>query len=253
MSACPWWCPGKHHTCPTLRCPVQISPSLQPKAPIFSPTKPSCPVSSSLRASSHYCECPTGPGGPGDRGRQLRVRAVSPQRGGEVVQGEGLPQSPPAVPGRVLLPALPYHPLPSVPGPQAGEGGQSSGVLPACTPEGALPGQDGQELRPGPHCRIYSAGRRRVLQLSRCELADAGIYTCDAGDCRASATLHVQGTATHLPGGTRTPKLRAPPQPPWHPVPHPQSARSASSRTCRTPRCGRVTMPSSPARRHTGT
>ncbi|NXW66604.1 OBSL1 protein, partial [Eurystomus gularis] len=52
--------------------------------------------------------------------------------------------------------------------------------------------KDGQELRPGPNCRIYSAGRRRVLQLSRCELTDAGTYTCDAGDCRASATLHVQ-------------------------------------------------------------
>ncbi|NXS39640.1 OBSL1 protein, partial [Balaeniceps rex] len=52
--------------------------------------------------------------------------------------------------------------------------------------------KDGQELRPGPNCRIYSAGRRRVLQLSRCELADAGTYTCDAGDCQASATLHVQ-------------------------------------------------------------
>ncbi|XP_069717351.1 obscurin-like protein 1 isoform X2 [Phaenicophaeus curvirostris] len=52
--------------------------------------------------------------------------------------------------------------------------------------------KDGQELRPGPNCRIYSAGRRRVLQLSHCELADAGIYTCDAGDCQASATLHVQ-------------------------------------------------------------
>ncbi|NWQ98524.1 OBSL1 protein, partial [Burhinus bistriatus] len=52
--------------------------------------------------------------------------------------------------------------------------------------------KDGQELRPGAHCRIYSAGRRRVLQLSHCELADAGTYTCDAGDCRASATLHVQ-------------------------------------------------------------
>ncbi|NWW47752.1 OBSL1 protein, partial [Pedionomus torquatus] len=52
--------------------------------------------------------------------------------------------------------------------------------------------KDGQELRPGPRCRIYSAGRRRVLQLSRCELADAGTYTCDTGDCQASATLHVQ-------------------------------------------------------------
>ncbi|XP_075286814.1 obscurin-like protein 1 isoform X3 [Opisthocomus hoazin] len=52
--------------------------------------------------------------------------------------------------------------------------------------------KDGQELWPGPNCRFYSAGRRRVLQLSRCEPADAGVYTCDAGDCRASATLHVQ-------------------------------------------------------------
>ncbi|XP_042640119.1 obscurin-like protein 1 isoform X2 [Tyto alba] len=52
--------------------------------------------------------------------------------------------------------------------------------------------KDGQELRPGPNCRIYSAGRRRVLQLNRCGMADAGTYTCDAGDCRASAMLHVQ-------------------------------------------------------------
>ncbi|KAM9235830.1 obscurin-like protein 1 [Leptosomus discolor] len=58
--------------------------------------------------------------------------------------------------------------------------------------------KDGQELRPGPNCRIYSAGRRRVLQLSRCELADAGTYTCDAGDCRASATLHVQERQVHI-------------------------------------------------------
>ncbi|KAF1654557.1 Obscurin-like protein 1, partial [Aptenodytes patagonicus] len=58
--------------------------------------------------------------------------------------------------------------------------------------------KDGQELRSGPNCRIYSAGRRRVLQLSRCELADAGTYTCDAGDCRASAMLHVQERQVHI-------------------------------------------------------
>ncbi|KAK1204296.1 OBSL1 protein, partial [Pygoscelis papua] len=58
--------------------------------------------------------------------------------------------------------------------------------------------KDGQELRPGPNCRIYSAGRRRILQLSRCELADAGTYTCDAGDCRASAMLHVQERQVHI-------------------------------------------------------
>ncbi|NWX98094.1 OBSL1 protein, partial [Nothoprocta ornata] len=51
--------------------------------------------------------------------------------------------------------------------------------------------KDGVELRPGPRCRIYSAGRRRLLQLSACELADAGVYTCDVGDCQASATLRV--------------------------------------------------------------
>ncbi|NWV17414.1 OBSL1 protein, partial [Origma solitaria] len=58
--------------------------------------------------------------------------------------------------------------------------------------------KDGQELRPGPNCRIYSAGRRRILQLSRCELADAGSYTCDAGDCQASAMLHVQERHIHI-------------------------------------------------------
>ncbi|NXC10450.1 OBSL1 protein, partial [Orthonyx spaldingii] len=58
--------------------------------------------------------------------------------------------------------------------------------------------KDGQELRPGPNCRIYSAGRRRILQLSRCELSDAGSYTCDAGDCQASATLHVQERQVHI-------------------------------------------------------
>ncbi|KAL9848439.1 obscurin-like protein 1 [Geothlypis trichas] len=49
-----------------------------------------------------------------------------------------------------------------------------------------------------PNCRIYSAGRRRILQLSRCELTDTGSYTCDAGDCRASATLHVQERQVHI-------------------------------------------------------
>ena len=232
--------------------PIPTAPS-----PCLCPTKPSCPVSSPLRASSHNGEGPTGPGGPGDRGGQLRVRAVSPQRGGEVVQGEGLPQSPPAAPSCALLPALPPDRCPPCRGCGQGKGLRSSGVLPARTPERTLPGQDGQELWPGPNCRFYSAGRRRVLQLSRCEPADAGVYTCDAGDCRASATLHVQGTAVPLLRGTRTPKPAPPalpcPCPPWHPAPCLQSAGSASCRTCRTPRRGRETMPSSPARRRTTT
>ncbi|XP_072197962.1 obscurin-like protein 1 [Excalfactoria chinensis] len=58
--------------------------------------------------------------------------------------------------------------------------------------------KDGMELRPGPHCRMYSAGRRRLLQLSRCVLPDAGIYTCEAGDCQTSAMLHVHEHQVHI-------------------------------------------------------
>lgn len=67
-----------------------------------------------------------------------------------------------------------------------------------------VPWQDGTALRAGPKCRVYSVGRRRFLQLSHCSLDDAGEYTCDAGDCRASATLRVYGTTGQprgLPGG----------------------------------------------------
>ncbi|XP_053900714.1 obscurin-like protein 1 isoform X2 [Malaclemys terrapin pileata] len=51
--------------------------------------------------------------------------------------------------------------------------------------------KDGTALHAGPKCRIYSVGRRRLLQLNHCNLDDAGEYTCDAGDCRASAMLRV--------------------------------------------------------------
>ncbi|XP_066467658.1 obscurin-like protein 1 isoform X2 [Tiliqua scincoides] len=51
--------------------------------------------------------------------------------------------------------------------------------------------KDGEEIQTGPSCRMYSVGRRRLLQLSRCNLEDAGEYTCDAGDCHASAKLRV--------------------------------------------------------------
>ncbi|XP_019409093.1 PREDICTED: obscurin-like protein 1 [Crocodylus porosus] len=58
--------------------------------------------------------------------------------------------------------------------------------------------KDGTELRAGPACRLYSVGRRRILQLSHCGLPDAGVYTCDAGDCRASATLAVYERQVHV-------------------------------------------------------
>ncbi|XP_042302958.1 obscurin-like protein 1 isoform X3 [Sceloporus undulatus] len=51
--------------------------------------------------------------------------------------------------------------------------------------------KNGKEIQTGPTCRMYSVGRRRLLQLSHCNLEDAGEYTCDAGDCHASAKLRV--------------------------------------------------------------
>ncbi|XP_060117593.1 obscurin-like protein 1 [Heteronotia binoei] len=51
--------------------------------------------------------------------------------------------------------------------------------------------KDGEEIQIGPNCRMYSVGRRRLLQLSHCSLEDAGEYMCDAGDCHASARLRV--------------------------------------------------------------
>nr|XP_060628767.1 obscurin-like protein 1 [Anolis sagrei ordinatus] len=51
--------------------------------------------------------------------------------------------------------------------------------------------KDGEEIQMGPTCRMYSVGRRRLLQLNHCSLEDAGEYTCDAGDCCASAKLRV--------------------------------------------------------------
>ncbi|XP_060628767.2 obscurin-like protein 1 isoform X2 [Anolis sagrei] len=51
--------------------------------------------------------------------------------------------------------------------------------------------KDGEEIQMGPTRRMYSVGRRRLLQLNHCSLEDAGEYTCDAGDCCASAKLRV--------------------------------------------------------------
>ncbi|XP_070584632.1 obscurin-like protein 1 isoform X3 [Erythrolamprus reginae] len=51
--------------------------------------------------------------------------------------------------------------------------------------------KNGKEIQVSPNCRIYSVGRRRLLQLNHCSLEDVGEYTCDAGDCRASAKLRV--------------------------------------------------------------
>ncbi|XP_025027234.1 obscurin-like protein 1 isoform X2 [Python bivittatus] len=66
--------------------------------------------------------------------------------------------------------------------------------------------KDGKEIQVGPNCRVYSVGRRRLLQLSHCSLEDAGEYMCDAGDCRASAKLRVFGTRHFLLLGSARPE-----------------------------------------------
>ncbi|XP_055486297.1 obscurin-like protein 1 [Leucoraja erinacea] len=47
------------------------------------------------------------------------------------------------------------------------------------------------ELRPGQSVRIYSLGKKRVVQLGRCGLEESGTYTCDVGDSKTSAKLEV--------------------------------------------------------------
>ncbi|MBN3323328.1 OBSCN protein, partial [Atractosteus spatula] len=51
--------------------------------------------------------------------------------------------------------------------------------------------KNGQELKPGKSYRIYSMGRKRFLQITKCRTMDSGIYTCDAGDSTVSCTLDI--------------------------------------------------------------
>ncbi|XP_063285407.1 obscurin-like protein 1 isoform X2 [Pelobates fuscus] len=51
--------------------------------------------------------------------------------------------------------------------------------------------KDGDPLAPSALCRMFSVGRRRILQLSNCRLQDAGTYSCHVNDMSASATLRV--------------------------------------------------------------
>ncbi|MFT7807941.1 obscurin-like protein 1 isoform X1 [Arapaima gigas] len=47
------------------------------------------------------------------------------------------------------------------------------------------------ELKPGKSYRIYSMGRKRFLQILKCEVGDSGTYICDAGDTKASCYLEI--------------------------------------------------------------
>ncbi|CAH2305336.1 obscurin 1 [Pelobates cultripes] len=51
--------------------------------------------------------------------------------------------------------------------------------------------KDGDPLAPSALCRMFSVGRRRILQLSNCRLQDAGTYSCHVNDISASAALRV--------------------------------------------------------------
>ncbi|KAM6955923.1 obscurin isoform 1-T1 [Lycodopsis pacificus] len=51
--------------------------------------------------------------------------------------------------------------------------------------------KNGVEVKPGKDLRIYSMGRKRFLQILKCNVSDSGIYACDAGDVTTSCTVEV--------------------------------------------------------------
>ncbi|XP_066544500.1 obscurin-like protein 1a isoform X2 [Amia ocellicauda] len=51
--------------------------------------------------------------------------------------------------------------------------------------------KNGNELKPGKNYRIYSMGRKRFLQITKCVTMDSGVYTCDAGDASLTCALEV--------------------------------------------------------------
>ncbi|XP_059823540.1 obscurin-like protein 1 isoform X2 [Hypanus sabinus] len=59
--------------------------------------------------------------------------------------------------------------------------------------------KDDMEIKPSKSIRIYSMGRKRVMQLGRCGVEDSGIYSCDAGDNKTTARLEVYATILCAP------------------------------------------------------
>ncbi|XP_061923574.1 obscurin-like protein 1 [Entelurus aequoreus] len=51
--------------------------------------------------------------------------------------------------------------------------------------------KNGSELKPGKNVRIYSVGRKRFLQITKCHVCDSGVYTCDTGDVTTCCTVEV--------------------------------------------------------------
>ncbi|GAA6236144.1 obscurin isoform X1 [Lates japonicus] len=51
--------------------------------------------------------------------------------------------------------------------------------------------KNGVEVKPSKDLRIYAMGRKRFLQIMKCQVSDSGMYTCDAGDAITSCTVEV--------------------------------------------------------------
>uniref|UniRef100_A0AAX7TCK0 Obscurin like cytoskeletal adaptor 1b n=1 Tax=Astatotilapia calliptera TaxID=8154 RepID=A0AAX7TCK0_ASTCA len=58
--------------------------------------------------------------------------------------------------------------------------------------------KDGAEVKTSKDLRIYAMGRKRFLQIMKCQVSDSGMYTCDAGDAATSCTVEVYGTVYYL-------------------------------------------------------
>uniref|UniRef100_A0A3Q2CGC3 Obscurin-like protein 1 n=1 Tax=Cyprinodon variegatus TaxID=28743 RepID=A0A3Q2CGC3_CYPVA len=54
--------------------------------------------------------------------------------------------------------------------------------------------KDGAEIKPSKDVRIYAMGRKRFLQIMKCNTCDSGMYTCDAGDASTSCRVEIYGT-----------------------------------------------------------
>ncbi|XP_068427905.1 obscurin-like protein 1 [Clinocottus analis] len=51
--------------------------------------------------------------------------------------------------------------------------------------------KNGVEVKPSKDLRIYAMGRKRFLQIMKCNVSDSGMYTCDAGDVTTCCTVEV--------------------------------------------------------------
>ncbi|KAM8855612.1 obscurin isoform 4-T4 [Spinachia spinachia] len=51
--------------------------------------------------------------------------------------------------------------------------------------------KNGVEVKSGKDLRIYAMGRKRFLQIVKCNVGDSGMYTCGAGDVTTSCTVDV--------------------------------------------------------------